>query len=95
LRLARGIQNKVLEAMAMGRPVVAAEACVGAIDATAGEHLLAATAPLDFVAAVLTLLRDRSFAARLGEAGRARVQAVYGWDARLSVLDRYLAAPNA
>ena len=42
LRLARGIQNKVLEAMAMARPVVVASACVEAIDAVPGQHLEAA-----------------------------------------------------
>ena len=36
LRIARGVQNKVLEAMAMGRPVVASAACAGGIDATPG-----------------------------------------------------------
>ncbi|HRE15867.1 MAG TPA: glycosyltransferase, partial [Rhodocyclaceae bacterium] len=42
LRVARGIQNKILEAMAMARPVIAAASCVQAIDATPGQDLLAA-----------------------------------------------------
>jgi sugar transferase (PEP-CTERM/EpsH1 system associated) len=88
LRLARGIQNKVLEAMAMARPVVAAAACVEAIDVTAGLHLLAATDAQDFVRRIGPLLSDPALAAGLGAAGRARVLEVYGWEALLQGLDR-------
>ncbi len=91
LRLARGIQNKVLEAMAMARPVVAASACVGAIDAQPGEHLLQATEPADFVREVSDLLADPGRARQIGQAGRERVLQVYGWDARLGLLDGHLA----
>ena len=91
LRLARGIQNKVLEAMAMARPVVAAGSCVEAIDAVAGEHLLAATDAAEYVAQVAALLRSPQRAAAIGKAGRERVVATYGWDARLADLDRFLA----
>src|SRR3546814_7980412 len=42
LLLARGVQNKLLEAMAMARPVVASSAAATGIDASDGEHLLVA-----------------------------------------------------
>ncbi|MEO5734528.1 MAG: TIGR03087 family PEP-CTERM/XrtA system glycosyltransferase [Rubrivivax sp.] len=90
LRLARGIQNKVLEAMAMARPVVAASACAAAIDALPGQHLLAAEAAQHYIDAVDTLLRDPAGAETIGRAARCQVQAVYGWDARLAELDRCL-----
>ena len=90
LRLARGIQNKVLEAMAMARPVVAAANCAAAIDATDGQHLVAATEVVDYVSAVQTLLDAPRRAAALGLAARERVLAVYGWSARLAGLDRHL-----
>ena len=90
LRLARGVQNKVLEAMAMARPVVAASVCVEAIDAEPGQHLLQATAETDYVNAVDALLGDAGRASTVGAAGRARVIAMYGWEARLSELDRHL-----
>jgi len=93
LRLARGIQNKVLEAMAMARPVVAAGSCVASIDATEGEHLLAATETDDYVRAISALLRDPERAAAIGRAGREQVCAVYGWGARLADLDRFLGLP--
>ena len=90
LRLARGIQNKILEAMAMGRPVVAAATCVQAITAEAGVELLAATEVRDYVGLLGQLLRSPAEAAQIGAAGRARVLADYAWSARLSGIDRHL-----
>jgi len=90
LRLARGLQNKVLEAMAMARPVVAAQACVEAISAKAGQELLAAVQVDDYVRAVDALLRDQTSATALGLAGRQRVIDDYGWTSQLAVMDRYL-----
>jgi hypothetical protein len=90
LRLARGIQNKVLEAMAMARPVVAAAACVEAIDCAPGEHLVAAADAADYVREIDALLSDPQRASQVGAAGRAQVVAVYGWDARLQTLDAHL-----
>jgi sugar transferase (PEP-CTERM/EpsH1 system associated) len=91
LRVARGIQNKILEAMAMGRPVVAAGACGGALDATPGEHLLTAESVVDHVQAISALLTDSALAARIGAAGRRRVAERYSWDSSLAVLDACLA----
>lgn len=91
LRLARGIQNKILEAMAMGRPVVAARECTEAIDAERGTELVAADDADAFVREVDALLRDPARAAAVGAAGRHRVQRGYGWDAHLGAFDRHLA----
>ena len=90
LRLARGVQNKVLEAMAMARPVVAAGHCVEAIDARAGRDILAATEADDYVAQVGALLADSALAAAVGQAGRACVLSHYSWQARLSGIDTEL-----
>jgi sugar transferase (PEP-CTERM/EpsH1 system associated) len=92
LRLARGVQNKVLEAMAMARPVVAARTCVDAIDAHAGEHLLSAERPEDYVSAVQALLADAAAAARIGAAARQCVLSAYDWSARLAGIDLALAS---
>jgi glycosyltransferase involved in cell wall biosynthesis len=92
LRLARGLQNKILEAMAMGRPVVAARDCGGAIAALAGAELLLADEAADHVREIDTLLRDPQRAAAVGAAGRRRVLQAYSWHAHLSSLDRHLAA---
>ena len=92
LRLARGVQNKVLEAMAMARPVVAAAACVEAIDVTAGRDLLSAVTADDFVLQVGALLRDADRAQAMGAAARQRVLDAYSWPARLAALEQDLSA---
>ena len=85
LKLARGVQNKVLEAMAMARPVVASTAAAEGID-HAGTLRTGADAA-DIAAKVIALLEDRAAADALGAAARARVIARYGWDAALAPLD--------
>ena len=81
LMLARGVQNKVLEAMAMARPVLASPAAAEGI-AHAGTIRVG-----DGVADVCALLEDRAAAEALGRAARARVLARYCWDAALAPLD--------
>ena len=92
LRLARGIQNKVLEAMAMGRPVVASETCAHAIVAQVGSELFTAETPADFVRQIDVLLSDPDRARRVGRAGRQCVLQRYSWEANLSRIDPRLAA---
>ena len=94
MRVARGVQNKILEAMAMARPVVAAHECVQAIDAVPDEELVHATTAPDYVNAVQNLLTQPGQAARVGAAGRARVVAQYSWYAHLARIDRYLPGAN-
>ena len=90
LRLARGIQNKVLEAMAMARPVVAAGSCVRAITAEAQPGLLPADGVADYVAHVGALLADAAAADAAGRAARDFVLGAYSWEAHLAGLDRHL-----
>lgn len=90
LRVARGIQNKILEAMAMARPVVASQSCVEAIDARAGEELIAAETVEDFVREIDALLKSPAHALAVGQAGRRRVVKSYSWDVHLGGLDPYL-----
>jgi glycosyltransferase involved in cell wall biosynthesis len=91
LRLARGIQNKILEAMAMARPVVAARSCVDAIGAEPGAELLSAEHAAEYVNEIDTLLREPARAAAIGAAGRRRVMQSCSWEANLSGFDRHLA----
>ncbi|WP_245841517.1 TIGR03087 family PEP-CTERM/XrtA system glycosyltransferase [Sphingomonas lenta] len=86
LRLARGVQNKVLEAMAMARPVLASPAAAEGIDHAGTLRF----ADEDFAGAVCDLLGDRAAAEALGTQARAQVIARYGWDARLAPLDTLL-----
>jgi sugar transferase (PEP-CTERM/EpsH1 system associated) len=88
LRIARGVQNKVLEAMAMARPIVASPAAAEGIDHDG--CLKVAQDASDFAAAVSALLDDPAAARSLGERARARVQRRYGWTAQLAPLDALL-----
>ena len=90
LRVSRGIQNKILEAMAMARPVVASTSCVEAINAHVDRELMAATSASDFVVQINSLLRDPARSAEIGQAGRLRVLQHYSWSAHLSKIDRHL-----
>jgi glycosyltransferase involved in cell wall biosynthesis len=90
LRLARGVQNKILEAMAMGLPVVASQECATAIDAIPERDLLTAGTISQFVDQVESILREPGRAAAIGSAARRQVSARYSWNAHLSCIDRYL-----
>jgi sugar transferase (PEP-CTERM/EpsH1 system associated) len=92
LRIARGVQNKILEAMAMARPVVASGACSSAITAESGRDLIAADSIEDYVNAISRLLADPLAAATMGSHGRRQILAHYSWDAHLAGIDRHLAA---
>jgi polysaccharide biosynthesis protein PslH len=91
MRLARGVQNKILEAMAMGRPVVASRVSSESIDATEGVELLAAAGPDEFAFQIETLLNSSARAAAIGKAARQRVVSDYSWTARLARIGSYLA----
>ncbi len=88
LKLARGIQNKVLEAMAMARPVVASTAAAEGIDHA--DTIRVADTAQDFADLIAALIETPGTAAALGQAARAQVIRRYGWDARLAPLDALL-----
>ena len=91
LRLARGIQNKILEAMAMARAVVTAPDCADAIGgARVPDELQCAKLPTDYVDIIDQLLANPGKAAAIGAAGRERVLADYSWPAQLRAIDRHL-----
>ncbi len=79
LTIARGTQNKVLESMAMGVPVVASTLAARGVDMEPGEHLLVADAPADLAEAVLSLLQNETKRAALAQAALERVTAIYPW----------------
>ncbi|MDP3537310.1 MAG: TIGR03087 family PEP-CTERM/XrtA system glycosyltransferase [Azonexus sp.] len=94
LRIARGIQNKILEAMAMERPVIATADCAAPVDADKNTELLTATTAGEFIAAIESQLTDQASASAIGQAARARVIARYSWEAHMSQIDRYLPNPD-
>ena len=94
LGIARGIQNKVLEAMAMARPVVASPAAFEGIEAEPGRELVLASAP-EQAAATAHLLAHPAKAREIGLAGRRRMESHYRWETRLAPLEDLLFPPAA
>ncbi|EWY41267.1 sugar transferase [Skermanella stibiiresistens SB22] len=90
LRIARGIQNKVLEAMAMARPVVATVQAHEGIDAEPGTDLLVAEDAAGLADHIGDLLDAPDAAQALGERGRRRLAGHYTWERRLAPLDRIM-----
>jgi len=92
LRLARGIQNKVLEAMAMAAPVIATSAAIDGIDVVRGRHVMSAESPAEFAAAI----ERCGFVGRaLGASARERVLECYTWAQNLGRLDEVLRVDSA
>lgn len=89
LRIARGIQNKVLEGMAMGRPVVATPQAFAGINAEPGRDLLVGEDAAALAALVTEVLRGERPA--LGAAGRRAVEQRHTWEASMRRLDELLA----
>lgn len=79
LRIARGIQNKVLEAMAMGKPVVTTPMALEGIDAEPGKNILLADEPSAFAEQVVRILTESELRQRMGREARKFVEDQYGW----------------
>jgi polysaccharide biosynthesis protein PslH len=87
LAIARGTQNKILEAMAMGVPVITSPIAADGVDAEAGTHLLVAETPSEQVEAILGLLDRPEERVRLSLAGRRRVLSHHSWPQSMRRLD--------
>lgn len=85
LRIARGTQNKVLEALAMARPVVCTPAAAAGLRVGPGAGLHIEDAPADFARAVLALANQGP-----NREGRMEILREYSWDANLATVDRCL-----
>lgn len=90
LLIARGIQNKILEAMASARPVVCTPQAFEGIDAEPDREICVAAGAEDFAAGVLGLLSDPARAAQVGQAARRAVEQRYAWSAQMAALDQLL-----
>ena len=87
LNIARGTQNKILEAMAMGVPVVASRVAAGGVDASAPEHFLVASTPDEYRAAILRIIEDPAERRRLSISGRERMLSHHAWERSMQRLD--------
>lgn len=92
LAIARGTQNKILESMAMGVPVVCSVEASKGVDAVPGEHLLTASTTDEYVAAVKQILDSADLRATLARNGRQRVLTNHSWSSSMRRLDGLLGA---
>jgi sugar transferase (PEP-CTERM/EpsH1 system associated) len=90
LRLARGTQNKVLECMAAGVPVVSSPQAARGIQAIPGDHLLVAEDALSFASQVVEVIRNTELRSRLAALGRRQVLSTHSWAASMKLLDELL-----
>jgi len=87
LNIARGTQNKILEGMAMGVPVVTSSVAAGGVDAVPGEHLWVADRADAVADALVALASDPARRNALGRAGRERVLSHHAWTSSMQRLD--------
>lgn len=96
LDLARGVQNKVLEAMAMARPVILSPQAATGIDARSGEHFQIAGDDAAFIAQIVRLAADPAAADALGSGARRFVVEQQSWPAMLAALPAFMGmSPDA
>jgi len=79
LEIARGTQNKILEGMAMGVPVISSHTAARGVDAVIGKHILAASSPEEYVAHISNIFDNETERDRLAKAGRDRVVTHHNW----------------
>jgi len=87
LRIAKGIQNKVLEAMAMNVPVVSTSYANQGVNARNRHEIMVADDPKAFAVAVVKLLKNEHFRTMMAENARRFVEEQYSWDHNLQTLD--------
>lgn len=95
LAIARGTQNKILEAMAMGVPVITSSIAAGGVDAVPGEHLRVADSPEQLANAVLEVVQDPLERQRLSVNGRQRVLSNHDWAQSMKRMDAIIAQCRA
>ncbi|HEU5227209.1 MAG TPA: glycosyltransferase, partial [Ktedonobacteraceae bacterium] len=88
LLVAAGIQNKVLEALAMETPVVATPGSCRCLRVQHEQHLLIAEGTQAYAAAILRMLENPAFAQQLACTGREYVEQHYSWEAAASMLSQ-------
>ena len=86
VRIGAGVQNKVLEYMALGIPAVTSPIGLEGLEAVPGVHVLTATRPQEWADQIVQLLRNRDLARNLAVAGRRFVETHHSWSSQMSKL---------
>jgi polysaccharide biosynthesis protein PslH len=94
LRLARGVQNKVLEALATGKATVASPQSLAGLRTRGSVPVLSASTPTEWVESVIRLMDDPTERQRLAVDGRRYVEKFHHWDKCLEPLEMILGLPN-
>lgn len=95
LRIARGIQNKVLESMAVAKPVVVSPEAMEGLQVEPGTHLALAGTPREWVEQITLLLRDAQRRQQLGVQARTYVERHHAWDACLAPFEALLRSDSS
>ncbi len=90
LRIARGVQNKVLEAMAMAKPVISTSHAVQGISMEAKKILEIEDEPAGFAAKTIELLRNKIRREKFGIAARSFILQYYNWNSNLTGLVEWI-----
>lgn len=94
IRLGAGVQNKVLEYMALGLPVIASPIAFEGLQAQQGRDLLIAKSPEEYVQHLSVLWEDNIFRAALSQNGLSYVRSYHSWQKRLepilTIIDKVL-----
>jgi sugar transferase (PEP-CTERM/EpsH1 system associated) len=91
LNIARGVQNKILESMALGVPVVTSPTAAGGVDANDQEHFLVASSPQQVAEAILRIVDSPAERDRLSRAARERMLTHHSWKGSMVRLDQLVA----
>jgi sugar transferase (PEP-CTERM/EpsH1 system associated) len=95
LRVARGVQNKLLEALAMGLPCVASRVAWRGTVLPEGAGLLVADSAAEFAERVTRLLQTPALRTEMAEKARAAADAKYRWEEQMAAFDRVIDAVTA
>lgn len=90
LRIARGVQNKVLEAFACKLPVITTPNAIQGIECKPEEHCLQATTADEFIAQIQRLMEDKELRERLSDNALKLIVDKYSWEGRLQKLDKLI-----
>ena len=87
MRKGAGIKNKILQAWAMAKPVVATSLATGGLSAIDGENILTTDRPAVFAQQITRLLKDRPLRDRMGQQGRQTVLREHMWERQVQLLE--------
>jgi len=88
IRFGAGIQNKILQSLALGVPVVASPLAAGPFAQNGTSPVLVAATPEEFAGLVVRVLQDPGYRMHLARKGRELIETTYGWDRVFGSLDR-------